>query len=335
MTRIFLPVTWSHPNSSVWYSFTAPTDGQIYIDTLNSSFDTVLGIWTGTRGNLSLVGCNDDISPNLQSELNVDLTAGITYYIEVGKFFNYLTAASLETQSEEKVLSTNRDGISSLSINSLSLNIEFVPNSSNDSINTPTVITQTPFTDIKETYGDTRSASDPALTACYRDAGAATVWYQYTATDNGQIYLDTLGSDYDTMLALWSGSPGNLTLVGCGDDTEDSLQSKLNADVISGATYYIEAAQFWDYLNIASLDAQSAVKPPADGDVNALSGGSLTLNLDFVSSPSNDNLSGAKSIGNLPYIDTMSTLGATLAADDPTVATCGLAPGLDLSLVSI
>ena len=52
-------------------------------NTLTSNYDTVLGIWTGSRGALSLASCNDDTGGgNLQSQTQVAMQAGTTYTVE-------------------------------------------------------------------------------------------------------------------------------------------------------------------------------------------------------------------------------------------------------------
>jgi hypothetical protein len=42
---------------TVWYSFTPTRDMQIRADTFGSDYDTNLGVFTGSRGNLSQVAC--------------------------------------------------------------------------------------------------------------------------------------------------------------------------------------------------------------------------------------------------------------------------------------
>ena len=84
--------TGGQPNgryNTIWYQFAAPVSANLNVDTIGSSYDTVLSIWTGTQGNLTNVACNDDINPGIviQSQLqNVPLTAGTTYYIMVSSF---------------------------------------------------------------------------------------------------------------------------------------------------------------------------------------------------------------------------------------------------------
>src|SRR5262249_51966346 len=50
------------PSSSLWYKLVAPADGEIEVDTIGSSIDTVLGVYTGTGvGSLNQVAANDDL----------------------------------------------------------------------------------------------------------------------------------------------------------------------------------------------------------------------------------------------------------------------------------
>ncbi|HET7106827.1 MAG TPA: Ig-like domain repeat protein [Candidatus Acidoferrum sp.] len=84
--------TGGHPNgayNTIWYKFTPTFSANLSLDTIGSSYDTTLSIWSGTQGNLTSVACNDDIvsGVNTQSQLiNLALTAGTTYYIAVGSF---------------------------------------------------------------------------------------------------------------------------------------------------------------------------------------------------------------------------------------------------------
>jgi hypothetical protein len=118
-----------------------------------------------------------------------------------------------------------------------------------------TVVTDLSVTDYTQATpvntGD--PSTDPLLTGCgVSDAGLNTVWYQYTATANAELHVDTFTSGYDTVLAAWTGTVGNLTPIICNDDTTVvvngiktiSIQSEVRFPVTSGTTYYIEVATF-------------------------------------------------------------------------------------------
>jgi len=67
---------------SVWFRFTAPSNGTLTANTLGSSYDTILATFTGSCGAFSSVsgGCNDDAAGTLQSQVSFTATAGTTYY---------------------------------------------------------------------------------------------------------------------------------------------------------------------------------------------------------------------------------------------------------------
>lgn len=104
---------------------------------------------------------------------------------------------------------------------------------SNDDILDAVVVTGVPFTDTVDTSEATYGEGDSGC-------GLATVWYTYVPDTDGSIAFDTFGSDYDTTLAAFEGSPGDLTLLECNDDTI-SAQSRIALEVTAGVTYYLEA----------------------------------------------------------------------------------------------
>ena len=75
---------------SVWWSFQAPADGALSLSTSNSSFDTLLGIYTGTTvSELTTIASNDDAYPGALRGFSA-LTQGVrsneTYHIAVDGF---------------------------------------------------------------------------------------------------------------------------------------------------------------------------------------------------------------------------------------------------------
>jgi hypothetical protein len=86
----------------------------------------------------------------------------------------------------------------------------------NDDIAGAVVIPGLPVTDRVNTTEATVVPSDPTTT-CF--GPTATVWYTFTAHETTRVQLDTVGSDYDTTLAVFTGTPGQLSEVTCNDDT--------------------------------------------------------------------------------------------------------------------
>jgi len=122
----------------------------------------------------------------------------------------------------------------------------FFPVPANDAFGTPTVISALPYTNTQDIRGANPAVNDPVI-SCAGFEGGYSVWYQYTANFTGNLTLSTNGSDYDTILGVWTGAtPGTLSSVGCNDDISypSNLASSLTIPVVSGTTYRIEVAGY-------------------------------------------------------------------------------------------
>jgi len=70
--------------ASVWWSWTAPGPGTVIISTAGSSFDTLLGVYTGSLvSELTEVASNDDDGGLRTSKVQFDVVEGTTYQIAV------------------------------------------------------------------------------------------------------------------------------------------------------------------------------------------------------------------------------------------------------------
>ncbi|MFN7337880.1 MAG: Ig-like domain-containing protein, partial [bacterium] len=63
--------------------------------------------------------------------------------------------------------------------------------------------------------GTNVGAVNDATASC---GGSLDVWYRYTATGSKALTFDTCGSGFDTQIAIYTGTCGALTEVGCNDD---------------------------------------------------------------------------------------------------------------------
>ncbi len=226
---------WRRGWHSVWYAYTATADGVLHVDTIGSDFDTVLGIWTGTWGSLVNQGCDDDINwpANPQSSLDIAVTNGTTYYIEVA-------------------------GYNSSASGNLVLSANLVTPPLNDDFDNAFTIADTPYTFDQSTTLATTAPDDPAPSCGSGGQQSHSVWYRFTPATDGTLYLDTNGSDYDTVLAVWTGARGSLAEAACDDDSGAGRRSALNLAVTAGTTYHIEIVSY-----------------------GSTAGGSLTLNADL------------------------------------------------------
>jgi hypothetical protein len=77
------------------------------------------------------------------------------------------------------------------------------------------------------------------------DAFGHTLWYSFTGT-GGEVTIDTAGSDFDTVVAVYD---DDLNELACVDDIEfepigGSLQAAVTIETVEGATYYVQAGGF-------------------------------------------------------------------------------------------
>jgi hypothetical protein len=73
------------PNEGVWIRFTG--NGQVAtISTAGSSFDTQINIYSGTCGNLTCVGGDDDSGPGLTSSFTFCTSNGVQYFVYIDGF---------------------------------------------------------------------------------------------------------------------------------------------------------------------------------------------------------------------------------------------------------
>lgn len=72
---------------TVWYSFTPTVDTRVEINTFGSDYDTTLSVYTGVRGALAQVACNDNSGRSSQSMVRFNAAAGETYWIMAGAYY--------------------------------------------------------------------------------------------------------------------------------------------------------------------------------------------------------------------------------------------------------
>ncbi len=113
-----------------------------------------------------------------------------------------------------------------------------------------TPITSIPFTDSNvDTTNATTAGEDPTSIVygdCDSNQGLASVWYHYNpGNQNKYVNFDTIGSNYDTVVAVWTGTAPYLVLVACNDDISlNDLQSKVRVLALANTDYFIEIIEF-------------------------------------------------------------------------------------------
>jgi hypothetical protein len=140
----------------------------------------------------------------------------------------------------------------------------------------------------------TRQANEPAHAG---QTASKSLWWKWTAVGNGRLQVNTKGSSFDTVLAVYTGSSlAGLTPVASNDNAATSVNySQVDFTTTRGTTYYF------------AVDGKSG----ASGGV-ILNGAGTSL-----AGPSNDNFASATSVSGETWSISGSNFNATPEAGEP------------------
>ena len=111
------------------------------------------------------------------------------------------------------------------------------PGYRNDAFATPTSITTATGTIASRNTNATAENGEPAHAT---SNAAKSMWFEHTPTSNGQFSINTAGSSFDTVLAVYTGNALNaLTTVAANDDIRSGLTSAVSFTATAGTRYLI------------------------------------------------------------------------------------------------
>lgn len=279
--------------SSVWYNWTAPADGLITFSTFGVVFDSVLAAYVGDDvTSLALVpgAVSDDVLGGalFLSRISFNAVAGTTYRIVVDAY-----------DANHSVFNINWDQAVNPLTNDVFAGAMTLPGRSGTvtTSNTNAVYEQRePFTAVVGNL-----IRHPSV-------GGKSLWFKWTASSPRPVVFDTLGSSFDTTLAVLTGPDfASLTVLTNNDNLTNvsqvvtSLQSRIAlSNVVIGTTYYIQA------------DGYASAQPrPAES-------GTLVLNyLQVGGVPTNDNFANATIILGNSGMTNGGTIDATTEVNEP------------------
>lgn len=94
--------------------------------------------------------------------------------------------------------------------------------------------------------------------------GGTSIWYRWTAPISGRATFDTFSSNFDTLLAVYTGSSVSaLSAVASNDDANGVLQSRVIFNAVAGTVYYIAVDGFASNGGNAALH-WSEIPPATD-----------------------------------------------------------------------
>jgi hypothetical protein len=201
---------------SVWYRWTSPVSGNVTINTVGSDFDTLLAVYTGDSfGALNLIAQNDDIVNTVikQSLVTFNAVADTTYRIAV-------------------------DGWGA-AVGGVTLNI-------NPPLNDAFANCQSITGALGEVIGHNMGATkEQGELAHGGNIGGHSIWYCWTAPENGVCTFDTIPSDFDTLLAVYTGNAVNgLTAIEGDDNGGGNNKSRVSFSAVAGTNYKIAVDGF-------------------------------------------------------------------------------------------
>lgn len=205
---------------SVWWSWVAPASTPVRIETLGSSFDTVLAIYEGSSVDaLTLVGADEDSAAGNLSAVTFEAIQGVEYQIAVDGFNDGDGA-----EAGRLVLSVHQYVAGVLH--------------ANDDFENATPISDQFLTVTGLNIGATRQPGEPAHGTSTR---GHSVWWTWTASTDGPVTISTTDSEFDTILAVYTGDDvGSLSLVAENDDVGPfDLQSSVTFQAAGGVDYHI------------------------------------------------------------------------------------------------
>jgi hypothetical protein len=202
----------------------------VTIHTFGSSFDTLLGVYTGDAvGALALIGENDDAGDDLQSLVSFGAVAGTEYRLAVDGFDGENGNIILTWFQEKGAPAANDDFAARARIEGV---LGFV---------------------LASNEGATREAGEPDHVQA---GGSGSLWWSWTAPGDGTVDLTTLGSTFDTLLAVYTGAAVDaLTLVAENDDGEfaPDLSSMVSFPVTAGTELQIAVDGFGGSTGLITL----------------------------------------------------------------------------------
>ncbi len=222
---------------SVWFAWTAPQTGIFTFQLGNTSFNSLLLVYTGSQLNALTAAASGAFG----QPAALRAIAGTTYYIAVAGY-----------NGETGAFTLNWSLTTAGPPNDEFVNAQALTGTSGSVTGTTELATNEP--------GEPQHAGS---------SGHQSIWYSWTAPQDGRFVFDDEGSSYGTVLAIYTGSAVDaLTLVG-----ESGLYygtSRVNFAATGGTTYRIALDTFDpSFHGPTVLNWHAANPPPNDNFANA------------------------------------------------------------------
>ncbi|MBL0271713.1 MAG: hypothetical protein IPQ06_01245 [Chitinophagaceae bacterium] len=239
-------VTTLNTAPGVWYTFVG-TGQSTVLSLCGSSYDTKIGVFSGTCASLVCVTGNDDAC-GLQSSVTFTATLGTTYYVLVTGFGTASGAFTLTRTC-----------------------IPAIPND----LCTGAITIGCGQTITGTTVGSTIDAATPTCVTSLNTAGG--IWYTFVGNGAANTLTMCTGTAYDSKIGVFTGTCAALVCV-TGNDDFCGLQSQVTFATTLGTTYYVIVTGFGTATGAFTLTRTSAPLPNdvCTGAININCGQTIT-----------------------------------------------------------
>jgi hypothetical protein len=224
---------------TVWYRYTATSAEHISVSTAGSTLVPALAVYRVTDAGAVPIACDTDSEAGGVRQPRADffVTPGETYLFQAGSQASTVGQLHFEVNVETQPL------------NDMLANTQALSSSA-----------------IIRTYGATQERGE--LMPCAQGGPPGrTVWYRFEAPTAGRYQLSTIGSDFDTMAAVFTATdlpvegPAGLLQVACNDDSAGGRNSFLEFEAAAGTTYFVQLGG-WKF-DAGVIHVSINQKPPA------------------------------------------------------------------------
>lgn len=212
------------------------------------------------------------------------LLPGNNYFLLV---YTASSSASVGNVMDATFESVTVDGVARTpSPTTLTGSLPIITRAANDNLARATVIWSGSFTGTGTNVNGSAESGE-TLPTCGNGstASAASSWWSYTPETSGTVTISTAGSNFDTVLSLWTGTGFPLMQVtnGCNDDNPaGGAQSILsNLPVTGGTTYYIRVAGYNNATGSISLALTGPAPTPPFSFVRPTAGQTFKIGNQF------------------------------------------------------
>lgn len=220
----------SHGNT-LWWTFTAPSTGRWRLDASASEVIPFVALYSGTSiGSLSRIARMTSFTMGGATELVFSATQGQVFQIAVSSLSEFFSTTNVAGGVQFTLQSEGAAPSNDAFANSRKISTSGTHIGSNRRAETGP-------------QSGEAAISDSQLS----DIGGSSVWWRWTAPSGvSTVTLDTIGSDFDTVLVVYSGSSlGALTVVAVNDESGSTPgQSEVVFTAVPGITYHFSVNGF-------------------------------------------------------------------------------------------